>query len=182
MIEGYARGKSNYEWGYWLTIGGLAAMVVPQWIDPGLSDPTALAVTAGFVGYEVGIPMMGINAGRMRKAVSSVEPGYAPPNSGWLCYGIGKGLQGAAMGMIAIQGMLDAFSFFTQDTPSQEIQDAAVYPMVAGLGFEWFSWYQFSRVRGSAEAHAPTELKLSLRVQKGSGNRPIPGAYLALNF
>jgi hypothetical protein len=174
--------------GYWLAVGGLAAMFIPTALIGETSDPFVFLGSLGLITYEVGVPMMGLNANRMAKAVAASDSAYARPMSGWLWYGTGKGLQGLSFVMMAGQAFLGGLSLIAGgDAPSTRLMDLSVYPLLAGLVFEGVSWYQFSRVHASALEHAPVELKLSFRLhpstyKKGSANLPIPGAALALNF
>jgi hypothetical protein len=186
-LEAYSHDAKTYEVAHWLAIYGLAAMFLPQLVDEDVSDLTALVITSGFVAFEVGIPLMGSKAGRMAKTVQAVRPEYHPPFSGWPIYWTGKGLQVAGLTLMSLEGLVMAFSIVAGDEPDQTLLEVAGFSLLGGFLLEGGSWYLFSRVHASALEQAPVELKLSFGLhpsanKKGSGNLPIPGAVLALNF
>jgi hypothetical protein len=139
----WSAGNSQYQFGRVLAWGGVAAYLVGNFA--GLA-PLSLV---GSLSMTIGIPVMGVGAGKAERASLALNPnGNVSPHTGWPVYWTGWGLQ--AGGLVLIIGGI-ASNIETDEYGDSQISDNAVAPILTGaLAFiaggicHYVAWYQFS--------------------------------------
>jgi hypothetical protein len=187
----FQNAETYYSLGFWMTAGGLAAMVVPAFFK--VSDASALVITSGFLSYQVGIPLLAFNTSRMKGIARQCDTAYKAPMGGWPFYLTGKGLQVFGIGVITVSGVYLAGRLFLavgSEEPGLSDSELKTFNRFTtlggtaigiGVGIELFSWYRFTRVHRSAKSSF-TNCSLSMGFLKSSPHRFAPGLIITGDF
>jgi hypothetical protein len=132
-------GNSLYKMGSYLAWGGLAVNVAGN-----LSNSFVVARVGGLVNA-IGIPMMGVGAGRVQSAARAINPeAGSVGNAGWPLYWGGWGLQAA--GIVVLVSSTEDDGYGDPSISSGALATGIVL-LLTGQVLHYVSWYQFSRRR-----------------------------------
>lgn len=170
-----ASGNTIYQVGSVLAWGGLAAYVLGNVVQ----EPVLAGV--GSLGTLVGIPTMGVGAGKVERASLSLNPNGEKAYSGWPTYWTGWGLQGLGLVLIisSIEIETDPMTGDEEAELNPGTAVTGIISIIAGAVCHYVAWYQFSKRREQGNINmAGVAFQPQLHLHEGQ----VDGAGMRLSY
>jgi hypothetical protein len=177
--EDFLQGRSRHTTGRFLAWGGVATGLA------GLASDRPTFVALGWIGYEVGVPLIGSGVGKMIRSRSLLDSSWQLRQpSGWTAYHIGTTLEGAGVALHLFSIPLYIVSKYEGNAEIESMLTTGRTLFVAGAVLHGLAWAQFAGDATDIEESDRT-VPFSIRVLPvgvGSKGDLQPGALLSLRF
>lgn len=179
----YQSGNSMVLGGHVLAGGGMALAVLGSISNsPGLS-------LAGNLAYAVGVPLLGVGAGKVNRAGEMLDPSYAADYRGWGWYWTGMAM--SVGGTLLIISAINDFEQADTFEEEEEASEAAAGKIIPGafllLGSavcNITSWVKFALLAGEGQRAVQyrSSLDVSPTIRLSKDGSYLPGLALAYRF
>jgi hypothetical protein len=171
--------------GHAMAAGGLLLSVI------GNSSQNGGLGIAGNIIYQIGIPLVGVGAGKVNRAAVKLNPGYVPDYRGWGWYWTAFAM--GTIGGLTLQNVIKEANAADTEEEQEEALSKAGFPLILLLGSgvcAIVSWVKFGKLAGegkraaleaaSMRDHGSLELMPTLAIS--ADGRAEPGLHLGYRF